>query len=582
MILGLGVYLVMLSDMNVQESIDKISKIKDENKKTESLFRLWWDYLMEVSPEWASSMGRKEADDRWTDLSIEGIARRRENIKVFSGFANAINSKELSGQNQRSLEILKWKIDEEVRLDEFHPEYMPVTQMWGPHIEVAQTFNQLSIKDDADFKNYLKRLNGISVLIDQQIELMREGLKSGISLPLIVIKRVPEQIKNLIEDTSEANSLLAPLMAVLTQSDLSTKKGAVKILKTKVIPAFEKLNRFFEKEYLPQARKEISWESLPKGKAWYQNLVRTHTTLDFTAKDIHQIGLDEVKRIRSEMDKVFLQVGKKTTPKEFTATIRKLPQFKSLSEVELLKFYRDIAKRIDALLPEYFGKLPRLTYGVVPVPSEVAESMPSAYYEPGSAKVGRAGKFYTNVQYSGGVALAEAEALTLHEAVPGHHLQVSLAQEMETMPEFRKNIWFTAYGEGWALYSEKLGEEMGFYKDPYFMFGRLRMEMLRACRLVVDTGIHSMAWTRDQAMKFIEDNYGDAAEVEVDRYIVMPAQALGYKIGELKIVELRTKAEKKLKEQFDLRKFHDFVLAQAGVPLKMLEENFKDWLRNPN
>jgi len=578
----LGMYVVMLSDMNVQESIDQISKIKSEDKKAESLFDLWWEYLMDVSPEWASSMGRKEADDRWTDLSIEGLARRRENIKIFSSFVESVSRKELSDHNRQSLEILKWKIDEEARLNEFHPEYMPITQMWGPHVEVAQTFNQLSLKDSTDFKNYLKRLDSVSTLIDQQIELMRTGLNSGVSFPYVVIKRVPEQIKNLIEDRTESNSLLTPLMATLPASDVSTKKRAIEILKSKVIPAFEKLDKFFENEYLPKARKDISWSSLPNGKHWYENLVRTHTTLDWTPKKIHQIGLDEVKRIRSEMEKVFKEVGAQSTPKEFTKTIRKLPQFKKLSEADLLKFYRDIAKRIDELLPRYFGKLPRLTYGVVSIPTEVAGSMPSAYYEPGSAKAGRAGKFFTNTQFSGGIALAEAEALTLHEAVPGHHLQIALAQEMELMPEFRKNIWFTAYGEGWALYSEKLGEEMGFYKNPYFMFGRLRMEMLRACRLVVDTGIHAMGWARDQAMKYIEDNYGDAAEVEVDRYIVMPGQALGYKIGELKIIELRTKAERKLKQKFDLRKFHDFILDQAGVPLEMLEENFAAWLRNPN
>jgi uncharacterized protein (DUF885 family) len=353
-------------------------------------------------------------------------------------------------------------------------------------------------------------------------------------------------------------------------------------LKEKVVPAFTKLHEYLVKTYLPGARESIGLGALPDGQAWYAYNARMRTTTTLTPQQIHEIGLSEVKRIRAEMDKVISQTGFKGSFAEFTKFVRTDPQFYYTNADALLTGYRDIAKRIDPELPRLFGKLPRLTYGVKPIPDYAAKSQTSAYYQPGSPAAGRAGNFFANTYALDTRAKWEMECLTLHESVPGHHLQISLAQEMEDAPEFRKHGSYTAFIEGWGLYSESLGDEIGLYKDPYSKYGQLTFEMWRAIRLVVDTGIHSLGWTRQQAIDYFLANTSKSEHevaVEVDRYIVWPGQALAYKIGQMKIRELRDYATKELGKKFDVRKFHDQVLGNGALPLDVLEARIKEWVK---
>jgi uncharacterized protein (DUF885 family) len=348
-----------------------------------------------------------------------------------------------------------------------------------------------------------------------------------------------------------------------------------------VAPAFTKLQAFLTTKYLPACRGTIGVNALPNGDAMYAYNVRWHTTTAKTAKEIHEIGLAEVQRIRAEMDAVMKSSGFTGSYDEFKQFLRTSPQFFFTDAASLLTAYRDIAKRADPELAHMFGRLPQTPYGVKPVPDASAPSQTTAYYNPGSFAAGRPGNMFANTYKLDSRPRWEMEALTMHEAVPGHHLQISLAQERQGLPEFRRNSSYTAFVEGWGLYAESLGGEMGFYTDPYSKFGRLTYEMWRAVRLVVDTGLHSMGWTRDQAIAFFRANAAKADQdivVEVDRYIVWPGQALGYKMGQMKIRELRTNAERQLGSRFDVRQFHDVVLEQGAVPLDVLERQVGAWI----
>jgi uncharacterized protein (DUF885 family) len=359
------------------------------------------------------------------------------------------------------------------------------------------------------------------------------------------------------------------------------RQAATEAFTKKIAPAFQKLHDFLVSKYLPGARTTIGASKLPNGDKIYAYTTRQQTTTELTPAQIHKIGLDEVKRIRAEMDKVIVSTGFTGDFHAFTKFLLTDPKFYYPDGESLLSGYRDIAKRIDAKLVELFGLLPRLPYGVRPVPAYAEKSQAAAYYESGSLKAGRPGYFFANTYDLPGRPKWGMETLTLHEAVPGHHFQIALAQEMEDLPEFRKHGGYNAFAEGWALYAESLGYEMGFFKDPYQNFGHLGDEMLRAVRLVVDTGLHSMDWTRERAIQYFEENTGNPPhdiEVEVDRYIVWPSQALGYKIGQLKIRELRSFAEKQLGETMDLRAFHDEVLRNGALPMSVLEAHIREWV----
>jgi uncharacterized protein (DUF885 family) len=411
------------------------------------------------------------------------------------------------------------------------------------------------------------------------------GLESGITEPRITLRDVPQQVKDQTEKDPAKNPLLKPFQEfppeIPEAERARLRQEATTALHEKVIPAFDRLYKFLVEKYLPGARQSIALSDLPDGKAWYAFNVRIQTTTSMTPGQIHELGLAEVDRIRGEMDKVMAQTGFKGNFKKFSSFLRKDPRFFYKNKDDLLSGYRDIAKRIDPELIRFFGKLPRLPYGVLPVPAYSEKSQTTAYYQSGSLKAGRPGYFYANTYALNTRPKWEMEALTSHEAVPGHHLQISLAQEMENEPEFRKHGGYTAFVEGWGLYAEGLSEEMGLYKDPYSKYGQLTYEMWRAIRLVVDTGMHSLGWTRKQSIDYFLANTSKTEHdvtVEIDRYIVMPGQALAYKLGQLKFRELRAYATAELGDKFDVRAFHDQVLANGALPLDVLDTRFKDWV----
>jgi len=400
------------------------------------------------------------------------------------------------------------------------------------------------------------------------------------------MRDVPKQIVDLIPPDAMKSPLLQPFQKfppAIGEADRAKLVAQAKEIYTKSdVPAFNRLHDYLVSNYIPSCRESIAVSDLPNGAAAYAYQVRYHTTTSLTPAQIHGIGLAEVKRIRAEMDKIIQSIGFKGSFREFTDFLRKDPRFFYEKPEDLINGYRIITKKIDPELAHEFGKLPRLPYGVTPIPDFDAPSQTTAYYQGGSESAGRPGQYFVNTYNLKARPKWEMEALSLHESVPGHHLQLALAQELEDVPEFRKYFDSTAFVEGWGLYAESLGEEMGMYQDPYSKFGQLTYEMWRAVRLVVDTGMHAKGWTRQQAIDFFRENTSKTDQditVEVDRYIVWPGQALAYKIGQMKIRELRARAEKELGSRFDVRAFHDAVLEQGGVPLDVLEAHMDTWLR---
>jgi uncharacterized protein (DUF885 family) len=457
--------------------------------------------------------------------------------------------------------------------------------MGGVQTGILQVIEMMPAARAEDYENIVKRLRGVPTVVDQTIAQMQEGLKQHDTPAKIVLRDVPKQISDQIVDDPDSSPLLAAFqhfpdtVPAADQKRLHDEARAA--FRDDFVPAFRKLHDYMVNDYIPHCVDTISISDLPGGAANYAYNVRWHTTTDVTPQQIHQIGLDEVKRIHAQMEQVMTETGFHGTMQDFFHFLDTDPQFFFTNAHDLLMAYRDLDKRIDPQLPQIIGTLPRLTYGVQPVPDAIAPSQTSAYYQPGAPEIGRPGWFYVNTYDLPHRPKWEMESLALHESVPGHHLQISLAAEMKGVPEFRKQMEYTAYTEGWALYCETMGSEVGLYTDPYQKFGQLANEMWRAVRLVVDTGIHSEGWTRDQAIQYFHDNTSISehnATVEVDRYIVWPGQALGYKIGQMEIRRLRTEAEQQLGPRFDERAFHDAVLGEGALPMDVLAARVHAWV----
>ena len=556
-----------------------------------------WRYWMTQYPELATAYGYPGQNMRWTDYSQPAIGARADYLKKSLDRLKEIDRAQLSAEQQVNYDLYRDLLDTAVKGLEFHNDaipiksviphnlLMPVNQLEGIQQDIPRAFAMMPAETREDYENIVLRLERVPALVDQTIAMMEQGLASKMTPPKITFRDVPDQVKaQIFEDPIKSPMLEAftKIPAAFSDADrIRLKDRAVAAYKQAVRPALEKFHDFLAARYLSQCREATDAASLPNGAAQYLYNVKWHTTSDKTPQEIHEIGLREVKRIRSEMDKVMAAAGFKGNYEEFKKFLRANPQFYFTDAASLLAAYRDIAKRADPELARFFGHLPQTPYGVKPVPDAIAPSQTTAYYDPGSLAAGRAGFMFANTYKLESRPKWEMEALTMHEAVPGHHLQISIAQELQDLPDFRKNSSYTAFVEGWGLYSESLGEEMGFYKDPYSKFGRLTYEMWRAIRLVVDTGLHSMGWTRDQAIDFFREYAAKTDQdivVEVDRYIVWPGQALGYKMGQLKIRELRTQAEQQLGPRFDIRQFHDVVLGHGAVPLDVLERQVMDWI----
>ena len=557
-----------------------------DSARLHELFKVHWEYVMTEFPEFATNVGYPGQNARWTDNSLAAIERHKRDLAEPIKVVQSIRRDRLGAGDRLNHDLFKRGIEEQIAASKFPDEYFAVTQLDGPQQDVGQLLARAPTRRVSDYEDIVARLNAIPTLIDQVLQLLAKGLEAGVTPPQVTLRDVPQQITELIPDSALASPLLAPFNAfpasIPSADQARLRAAAVEAYTQRAAPAYRKLREYFVGTYLPKTRESIGMSTLPDGAAWYAQRVRQYTTTGRTPQQIHELGLSEVKRIRAAMDSVIASTGFKGSFADFAHFLRTDPQFFYTDSASLVRGYRDIAKRIDPGLIRLFGKLPRLPYGVTTIPSYTARSQTTAYYQPGSPDAGRPGWFNVNTYDLKSRPKWEMEALSLHESVPGHHLQIALSQEMQGVPDFRRYGGYSAFVEGWGLYAESLGPELGMYQDPYSKFGQLTYEMWRAVRLVIDTGIHAMGWTRDQALQFFKDNAPKAEQdiiVEVDRYIAWPGQALAYKIGQLKIRELRDSASAALGAKFDIRAFHDEVLRNGALPLDLLEQDVQEWIR---
>jgi len=556
-----------------------------EDARFTALLEEEWEWGLRESPLFATFVGDLRYNDQLGDMSLEAIERRKQHARELLERLKGFDRSRLSEPRQLDYDLFRRDAELSVEGQRFPEEYLQISQLGGIHDMMAQVAQAVPKRNVKDFQDFVKRLRAVPTLVDQSIVLMRKGLEAGVTPPKVTLRDVAGLIRNQIVDSPEKSPIVSALFEGLPPSlrpeEARLRAEVTAAIGEAVLPSYRKLLAFFEAEYAPRAREAIAMSALPDGQAWYAYRVKEMTTTDLSPDTIHSLGVAEVKRIRAEMEKVKAEAKFQGSLQEFTRFLLTDKRFTFGSRQELLMAYRDLAKRLDPELPKLFGKLPRLTYGIRPVPAFSEKTVPAGYYNPGSVEVGRAGIFFVNTYDLSARPRWAADALVLHEAVPGHHFQVALAQEQGEVPQFRRHGHYGAFVEGWGLYAESLGEELGVYQDPYAKFGGLASEMLRAIRLVVDTGLHSKGWTRDQALAFFRENSGEPENdivVEVDRYIVNPGQALGYKVGSLKIQELRTAAAAELGPRFDVRAFHDEVLGSGALPLSILETRVKAWV----
>ncbi|MDA2914196.1 DUF885 domain-containing protein [Acidobacteriia bacterium AH_259_A11_L15] len=557
---------------------------EDAAAQLHALFEEEWEYFLEENPEVASLLGDRRWNDRWSDVSLEaGERRHRHRMHVLERL-DAIDTAALSEADKLNYTLFRKNYELAVEAHPYRWSLLAVNQRGGIQTrnELADALRFATVKD---YQDWIARLRGFPTLLDQTIALLREGIRAGMVHPKVIMERVPAQIAAQIVDDPADSLFFQPFerfperIPAAEQERLAAE--ARQAIAEHILPAFRRFQEFFSNEYLPACTDRVGAWQLPRGQELYAFRARQFTTTDLTPEEIHQIGLREVRRIRAEMEKIIEEVGFEGSFQEFLEFLRTDPQFYYDDPAELLEGYRAIAKQLDPTLVRLFGKLPRMPYGVESIPEHIAPDTTTAYYRRPAADGSRAGTYFVNLYRPEVRPKYEMEVLSIHEAVPGHHLQIALMMELKDLPKFRRFGGYTAFTEGWGLYSESLGEELGFYQDPYSKFGQLTYEMWRAVRLVVDTGMHSMGWTRQQAIDFFLENAAKTEHDivnEIDRYIAWPGQALAYKIGEMKIKELRARAQQELGERFDLRAFHDTVLGSGAVPLDVLETIVEDWI----
>jgi prolyl oligopeptidase len=562
--------------------------VSDEGERLHALFDREWEYAMQESPTWASNLGDRRYNDRWADVSLAAKERRhRHNIAVLDELAT-FDPAQLSEADRLNLRLYHHELRTNVEQFDYKFWLMPLDHRWGIQTahDIAARLRFATVKD---YDDWIARLRSFGEYMDQTIDVMKAGMDAGIVQPKIVMNRVTAQILAHIVDSPEDSLFFAPFNKIPADIDGATidrlqREGAAAI-DAVVLPAYRRFHAFFTLEYLPACQDGVGAWRLPDGKAMYAARARMYTTTDMTPEQIHDTGLAEVQRIRNAMEDIMREVGFKGSLQDFFEHLKTDPKYYYDNPDDLLTAYRAVSKRIDPLMVKLFKTMPRMPYGVVPVPEQTAPDTTTAYYQRPAADGSRAGAYFVNLYKPETRPRYEMIALSLHEAVPGHHFQIALMQELGDLPRFRRFGGYTAYIEGWGLYSEQLGYEVGLYDDPYDRMGQLLYEMWRAIRLVVDTGIHHHAWTRQQAIDFFMTNSAKSEmEIanEVDRYIAWPGQALAYKIGQLKIRELRTRAEQTLGDRFDVKEFHDVVLLGGAVPLDVLEEKVERWINEQN
>ena len=545
-----------------------------------------WHYSLQEDPITAGRMGLTADNHRLPSVTAAARARRLAAEQQFLQRLAAIAPAQLTPADRVNHQLLSWVLNNSISANQLFLDRIPANtfySFWSSALEASQGISMTKV---ADYQDYIRRIKDFERYFAENIANMRQGIKDGFVLPKIVVQGIAPTVQAQVHQDPTKSSLYQPfvqLPAAISQAEQQQLRQAAKAAIAEVaLPAFARLADFLNGEYLAAATDSLAAEQLPNGKAYYRHAINTYVTADMDPNDIHAIGLSEVKRIRAEMDALIKTTGFQGTFAEFTHFLRTDPQFYAKSPRELLKEAAYIAKRIDYVLPEFFGKLPRLPFGIVPVPTEIAPNYTSASYNPAAMGGNRGGAYWLNTHALDQRPLYELVALTLHEAVPGHHLQSAVSQELQQVPPFRRNLYLSAYGEGWALYTERLGIEMGVYENAYQHFGRLSFEMWRACRLVIDTGIHAKGWSRQQALDYLASNTSLSpanVRAEVDRYIAWPGQALSYKMGEIKIRQLRAEAEQALGNRFDLRAFHDALLANGALPLDILEAEMTHFIQ---
>ncbi len=558
---------------------------QEEARRLHDLFAREWELRLREDPLLATSVGRHEYDDRLASAAREDLARHVEATRGFLAELDRIDLAKLPAEDQTNAAIFRRQLATRIADFELGDWEMPFNADSGFHTGFAQLPDQVPLADARGYDNYVARLRAWPEHVAQQIANMREGVRRGMTVPRVVLAGYDGTIAAHVVDDPEKSVFWRPftrIPATVPEAERERLRNAGRAaIAEGVVPGYRAFLDFFRGEYLPAARETLGASELPQGRAFYAHQIRRFTTLDLPPEEIHRIGLAEVERIHQEMLAVIREIGFQGDFAAFLQLLRTDPRFYAATPEALLQHAAWIAKRMDGKLPALFGRLPRLPYTVEPVPDHIAPKYTSGRYVEAPVGGTQPGIYWVNTYKLEARPLYNLEALTLHEAVPGHHLQIALSQELADLPPFRRFSYISAFGEGWGLYSEWLGLEAGFYTDPHSNFGRLTYEMWRACRLVVDTGLHAMGWTRQQAMDYLATRTAlplHEVETETDRYISWPGQALAYKLGELKIKELRKKAEGALGQRFDVRAFHDAVLAGGAVPLDVLEANIDRWL----
>jgi uncharacterized protein (DUF885 family) len=556
----------------------------DEGKRLHEFFAEEWERGLRENPESASFEGDRRYNDRWTDRSLDAIAASDAADREALARLKRFSRNNLSPSDQLNYDTFLWLQDKTVQRQTFREYLQPIGHQGGVQ-NADGIIEGLAFNEIRDYRDWLVRMRALPKVIDQTIALMREGVKASNVPPRVLMQRVPAQIAAQIVDdpmTSPFYRPFAKFAAGVPESERAALQAeAREVIAQQIVPAYRTLQTYFNDDYLPKTRTGIAVADLPNGKAYYDFLASDYTTTTLSADAIHAIGLKEVARIRAEMEKVKTEVGFQGSLNDFFAHLRTDPKFFHTSPEALLEAYRAISKRIDPELVKVFRIIPRQPYGVRPIPDNIAPDTTTAYYLQGASDGSRAGYYYVNLYKPEVRPTWEMMPLSLHEAVPGHHFQFARGLELPDAPMFRRTAYFVAYGEGWGLYAEQLGYEMGLYDDPYDRMGQLAYEMWRAVRLVVDTGMHAKGWTREQAITYFKDNAPKTDQDivnEIDRYIGTPGQALAYKIGQIKISELRARAKESLGPKFDLRDFNDAVMETGSVPLETLERHIDAWI----
>lgn len=554
------------------------------NQELESLMDAYWDAYLDQHPLQANLNGDMRHSDKLQRVDKLGQQAAKGLLNDVIAKLEAIDASDLNAKSKVNYQLFDWMLRHERRTMDSNWHMYTFTTYAGWHDGFARSAPRVRMTTAADVKNYINRLKAFADFADQNMALMRKGILTKNTQPCETLVGYEEGIRGYIKPAKDS-AFFKPLTQLPDTIDAKLQKQladkAKQVISNTVIPKYQQYLDFYQQEYAPACRKVVGISSVKGGAELYDHFVKYYTTVNTDAQAVHDLGLSEVKRIRAEMKKITAEVKFKGNFKAFLDFLRNDPQFYPKTEKDYMAAAAAIAKNVDGKLPEFFSYLPRLPYGIEQVPAQIAPKVTPAYYQRGAADGTRAGKYFLNTYDLKSRALYELPALTLHEAVPGHHLQISIQNELQDLPEFRRFYYFHPFGEGWALYAEYLGEEMGMYNTPYERFGRLTYEMWRALRLVVDTGMHAKGWTRQQAIDYMANNSALSLHnitTEVDRYITWPGQALAYKMGELKIRELRQYAEEALGDSFDLREFHTQVLTNGAVPLSVLDDLLKQWV----